>query len=177
MSEEVKRLRERLLRLPPTCIAGFRVQQWGPPEEGFWCPTAFWLKCRCGSEMGRILGHPLGDYHPTCAHPAQFVSPLGFKCPRCQKITEVIDTDRHGYHGMLGDSAVIRGRGRRRTFRCPTCNREELSLIVTFVYSEGVFDALRGEPVKKIKDYFSAFQAHAFCGDCCEWPFVAGFDL
>jgi hypothetical protein len=78
---------------------------------------------------------------------------------------------------MTGSSAVIRGKGRRRAFRRPKCDREKLSLMVTFAYREGIFQVMKKEPAKKIKDYFDAFQAHAFCGDCCEITFVAGFDV
>ena len=179
MSEEVRRLHKRLKRLPPACISGFRADPREPPGRGFWCPTAFWLTCRCGKgqDIGRILGHPLGDYNPACAEPVQFVSPLGFKCSGCGRITEVIDTGWHGYNGMSGSSAVFRGKGRRRAFRRPKCDREKLSLMVTFAYREGIFQVMKKEPAKKIKDYFDGFQAHAFCGDCCQIVFVAGFDV
>lgn len=128
-------------------------------------------------EYGQILGYPLSDYNPGVRDKQQFISPLAFECSVCRTVTEVIDTDRHGYHAMLGKSAVMRGKGPRQAFRCPHCAKEEFSLIVTFIYWQGAFQAMPGEPAEKMKDYFNGFQAHGFCVMCHEKTFIAGFDL
>lgn len=175
-----RRLHEQLLHLPPACISGFAATPVKQEHPGFWCRTTFWLSCRCTTtdgNHGRVLGYSLGDYNLGYAKPVQFVSPLGYACRMCEKVTEVIDTARHGYHGMLSSSAVIRGDGPRRYFQCPTCTKEEFSLIVTFVYWQGALDEMEGEPAEKLTDYFNGFLAHGNCVGCGETSLIAGFDL
>src|SRR5262249_44521776 len=126
----------------PSCIAGFELQRTTPKsrasqQQG----TAFALSCKCGSKEGAVLGYPLRDLRRDYTG-TQFVGPLAFTCSSCQQLTEIIDSDVHGYHGALkrylGESsppATISGKGVRKTFECPNCSGTMLRVTAEFFYS------------------------------------------
>ena len=112
---------------PPSCVGGFRLTRAELPialdrvksasVEWEICIKSVWrLGCNCGEERGHVLGHPLRDLNPDYDGP-EFLGPLGFECSACGKVTEIIDTDLHGYHvevarieGGVG-SVKVRGEG------------------------------------------------------------------
>jgi hypothetical protein len=116
-------------------------------------------------------------FNPQYTGPEAFVSPLAFVCARCDRITEIIDTDRHGYHGEMDCAAVYRGEGPRQPFCCPVCGKQWFSLVVTFVYWDATFDLTTDEPEIPLEDYFNGFQAHGTCVGCGRVSLIAGFDL
>src|SRR5262249_6224730 len=93
-----------LWRNPPKCIEAFLVATPEPDRrqeaQGY---TKFALKCRCGSACGSVLGYPLKSLKQDYSGPAIFVGPLAFRCSNCDLITEVINSDVHGYHAALGE--------------------------------------------------------------------------
>lgn len=152
---------------PPSCIDGFRPVAAELATEGDRPPHPGWrLRCRCGGEHGRILGHWLGatgDGH------AKLISPIAFECGTCGRTTAVIDTARHGYHAEVAareggvGSAKRRGEGPPSAWRCPRCGGERSGLVVAFLYSGAVLDLAEDEPGWPIRDFFTAFLS---CADC-----------
>ena len=125
----------------PSCLKGFRNATAKLPEPFDDNPTSVWqIGCSCGWKRGRFLGHSLKNYNPSYGGPELFISPLTFECHECKKTTELLDTDRHGYHadvarrdGGIG-SAKLRGKGPQRAFSCPGCGGELFEVTVGFVF-------------------------------------------
>src|SRR5579883_1993364 len=146
---------------PPRCIAGFtarpvelpgvefdghpsmsRLNFEPPPGVTIDAPEhstpLFALSCRCGN--GRHYVHGYRWTNPTC-HTVVFLSPLVLECAACGKMTDLLDTDVHGYDAELGHgTATARARGTPVVFECPTCGRLPLETVVRFEYPDDLFD-------------------------------------
>jgi hypothetical protein len=164
---------ERLRTTPPTCVRGFRLTPAELPvawDEN--CKSVWRLACTCGEERGRVLGYPLRDYNLDYDGPECFVSPLGFECSGCGKVTEIIDTDTHGYHSEVAKieggvgSAKIRGEGPRQPFLCSACGAQVFVATVGFVYWDAAFDLLFNEPGWPILEFFNVFLCYGRCVGC-----------
>jgi hypothetical protein len=168
MTEE--QLVKKLQTTPPSCLKGFRNAPTELPEPFDDNPISVWqIRCTCGGKKGRFLGHSLKDYNPIHEGPELFISPLTFECGECNKTTELLDTDRHGYHadvarrdGGIG-SAKLRGKGPQRAFSCPGCSGELFEVTVAFIFwypDELVeFDG-------NWEDLFSVFLCYCKCAGC-----------
>lgn len=154
---------------PPDCISGFRTKIVKAAPD-----TTFRLTCRCGCKHGAVLGHPLSKFNLKYKG-EEVVGPLGFQCSRCRKITEVIDTEIHGYDGEMGDSCTIRGTGRRQKFACPKCGENEFELSVRFSSSSA--DLVEDDPDIKVENFFDSFWANGKCAGCDSEASVATFEL
>ena len=132
---------ERLLSAPPSCLTGFAATLVSEAAEAHDTPSSTWhLTCRCGERSGRLLGYSLKDYNRDYDGPECFLGPLAFECSQCRVVTELLDTDRHGYHaetarleGGIG-SVKLRGQGPRQSFPCPKCQTDIITLEVGFVF-------------------------------------------
>jgi hypothetical protein len=166
------RLIERLRTTAPSCLRGFNATPAQLPEPFDDNPCSIWqLACRCAGTQGRFLGYPLRDYNPEYNGPECFLSPLAFECAACQAVTELLDTDRHGYHPEVarreGDedaSAKLRGAGPRQAFRCPGCGGQAFGVTVGFVFWYP--DELAEEFEGGWEDLFSVFLCHCRCAGC-----------
>src|SRR5205823_3801965 len=97
MNEE--ELVKRLRTTAPSCLRNFNATPSELPEPFDNNPCSVWqLACCCGNSRGRFLGYSLKDYNAEYNGPESFISPLAFECSACKTITELLDTDRHGYH-------------------------------------------------------------------------------
>jgi hypothetical protein len=167
---EVEQIKRHLQTVPPSCVVGFRLAPAELPIE--WddsCRSVWRLACGCGGEQGRVLGYPLGDYKALPGGPDCFISPIGFECSTCGKVTEVIDTDLHGYHAEVGKreggigSVKYRGEGPRAAWPCPQCGGQVFGLTVAFIFWGAVFD-LADEPGWPLQEFFNVFLPFARCG-------------
>lgn len=139
MTEE--ELVKMLRTTSPSCLKGFNNAPAELPEPFDDNPTSVWrISCTCGGKKGRFLGYSLKDYNSKYDGPELFISPLTFECGACKKTTELLDTDRHGYHadvarrdGGLG-SAKLRGKGAQQPFVCPGCRGDMFEVTVAFVF-------------------------------------------
>ena len=119
-----------------------------------------------------MLGYSLTNYNSAYVGPQQFITPLGFHCSACRSVTEIIDSDCHGYHAEVSKleggsgAATYRGKGTRECFRCPTCCGEVFIVIVGFVYWEGAFDLFLDEPNLPFEDFFNVFLSYGKCVSC-----------
>ena len=130
------------------------------------------VECRCGGERGRVLGFPLGGDNDWPDWVRCFISPIGFECAACGKLTEVIDTDIHGYHAEIAKreggigSAKCRGEGPRQAWPCPECKGELFALIVAFIFWDAVLDLVADEPELPPQEFFTIFLPFARCVGC-----------
>lgn len=163
---------EQLLRTPPTCLSAFNAapsEVWESFDDS---PQSAWrIRCQCGGEKGRLLGYTLSDYDTEYRGPVCFLSPLAFECVTCNAISELLDTDRHGYHAELsrleGDgqgSSKLRGTGPRQTLGCPSCSSDTFRVKVGFVYWHP--DELAEEFDEAWEDLFSVFLCQCICASC-----------
>jgi hypothetical protein len=175
MSKSLDELLTQLSQTPPTCISGFVSSPTELPEPWDDNPRSVWqLACRCGSKVGRLLGYPLKDYNNEYEGPMIFLSPLGFECCECGMVTDVLDTDIHGYHAEVSrlegsdcGSAKLRGEGLRQAFRCPSCDADSFAMTVGFVF--WYVDELLEEFDDKWENLFNVFLCHCKCSKCGQW--------
>lgn len=124
--------------------------------------TYFGLCCPCGCASGELIGYStIGSYGG-----AIFVSPLAFRCARCQLETAVIDTREHGHDGEFGYDCTIAAQGTREAARCPRCKSTLLQTAVMFGYQYGVDDWPDCEG--RFEDFFDVFAAAGRCMQCAE---------
>lgn len=162
----------RLQTTAPSCLKGFKATPSKLAEPFDNNPCSVWLvACSCGGMHGRLLGYPLKDYDSEYDGPECFLSPLAFECAACKVVTEMLDTDRHGYHAELarreGDeagSAKLRGEGPRKMFKCPACSGELFGVTVGFVfwYPDELAEEFDGE----WEELYNVFLCHCKCAGC-----------
>lgn len=169
---------ERLRKTPPRCLAGFRVEPATVPNVTFDGHRAdlnkvYKLSCTCGHSQFRALGHQLKNDHGDDI----FVSPLALECAACGKITELIDTDQHGYDAeIVGRSTTIRGEGPRTHFACDRCRVRPMTAFARFEHSgEELADSFIEENPNP-QDYFSWFSLVGTCEGCKRTLNVADFE-
>jgi hypothetical protein len=168
MDEE--QLVELLQTTAPSCLRDFIVTPTQLPEPFDDNLCSVWqVACRCGGTQGRFLGYPLKDYNTDYDGPMCFLGPLGFECHRCYAVTELLDTDRHGYHADLArreggiGSAKLRGQGPRHKWTCPDCHKDRFEVVVGFVfwYPDELIE-FDGE----WEELFNVFLCYCRCGHC-----------
>jgi hypothetical protein len=171
MDEE--ELVESLRTTAPSCLKGFKTTPAKLPEPFDDNLCSVWqVACPCGGARGRFLGYPLRDYNPKYDGPECFLSPLAFECATCKAATELLDTDRHGYHPEVarragddeGGSTKLRGEGPRQAFRCPGCGGLAFGVTVGFVFWGT--DELAEEFDDHWEELFSIFLCYCKCAAC-----------
>jgi hypothetical protein len=184
MDDEAKRIVERMLSVPPSCVGGLRLTRAELPvslgsvrsycvEWEFAAKSIWRLGCACGAGRGRVLGYPLREVNPDYDG-SVFVGPLGFECSACRKVTEILDTDVHGYHAEVGKlegcigSVKIRGDGPRRPFPCSACGEGLFVVTVGFIYWPAAIDLSFEEPDLPIQEFFNEFLCYGRCVSCGE---------
>jgi hypothetical protein len=171
MDEE--QLAELLRMTTPSCLKEFRTTpaQLPQPFDDNLC-SVWQIACRCGDTRGRFLGYRLQDYNPDYNGAECFLSPLAFECATCKAATELLDTDRHGYHPEVarraghdgGVSTKLRGEGPRQASRCPSCGGQVFEVKVGFVFwGPG---ELAEEFVDHWEELFSVFLCYCKCAAC-----------
>lgn len=160
----------RMRTTVPRCIASFVCTSAARPEPRQNDDIAVWrISCKCGGQHGAFLGYPLRDFNTTYAG-TEFIGPLGFACAKCEQITEVFDTDQHGYHAeACGMSSKICGEGPREKFACPTCAGTDFEVLTSFFFWPASIDLVEDEPEEfesRAQDLFCEFVAHGRCQAC-----------
>jgi hypothetical protein len=165
---------KRLRTTPPSCLSDFKIKPAQLPTPFDSNPCSVWqIACRCGGGRGRFMGYPLKSYNTDYDGPETFISPLAFECTECNRATELLDTDRDGYHAEValreGDgvgSAKLRGQGPRPSFTCPGCGAEQFEVVVGFVfwYPDELLEEFDGE----WEELFNVFLCYCKCAGCDE---------
>jgi len=172
--DEIDRAKEVLRTTPPSCVADFHLTPAELPIEWDESTRSVWqLACKCSGRQGRVLGYALGDYAEVPNGTNIFISPIGFQCTACSKVTEIIDTDLHGYHsevakreGGIG-SATYRGEGGDRVaWSCPKCTGQVFSVSVAFIFWDAVLDLAEDQPEWPIQEFFLVCLLFARCAAC-----------
>ena len=163
---------ELLQTTAPSCLKGFKITPAKLAEPFDDNPCSVWqVGCTCGGEHGRFLGYSLKDYNSEYEGPECFLSPLAFECAACHAVTELLDTDRHGYHAEIArreghgvGSAKRRGEGPPKQFICPGCSGEWFAVTVGFVfwYPDELAELFDGE----WEDLYNVFLCHCRCASC-----------
>jgi hypothetical protein len=168
-----------LRQTPPTCLRRFRLQRAGLPKADFGDFVSSWLRvCPCGCRSGEVLGHPLRGLGPVLQKSQQFVSPLAFRCSRCRRRKEIIDTERHGEGSVIGELGcnAYRGKGRRSCFHCPKCAASQGAMVAAFSYPiERVCDFI-DDPAYPLAECFCSFGLYGKCSKCRRRSLIAGID-
>jgi hypothetical protein len=130
---------------PPRCLAGFEVQR--TPVDGLTFDghgeeinTLFKINCPCSHGRSHVLGYYWRN--PNYANSIVFIGPVALRCDLCGEITELIDTEVHGYDAECGHgSATRRGEGERAEFRCEKCGASPMEVSIRFEYPDDLFNA------------------------------------
>ena len=106
-----------------------------------------------------------------------FLSPLATRCEACEKVTELIDTDRHGYDPEIGAIvATQRREGERVEHKCEECGPKPLRLWARFEYTDDLFDRELSEFRGREQELFSWFSLVGQCSGCSRLLSVADFE-
>jgi hypothetical protein len=127
----------------------------------------FGLSCKCGGDRHYVHGYRWAnpDYHNEVV----FLSPLRLECAQCNELTDLLDTDIHGYDGEWGHgSATARGKGDETVFECPICGRQPMETFVRFEYPDDLFDRDYAKFAGRQQDLFTWFSLVGRCPKCSE---------
>ena len=182
---------------PPRCLAGFKAQpvempgvvfdghasgsQLDPGTPGVKIEgagtlnTVFWLHCVCGNDSHFVLGHYWQN--PDYDNELVFVSPLALRCSTCGKVTELFDSDIHGYDSEVGGmSANYRGEGERTEFACDKCGPRQVQVFARFEYPDDLMGPEYDEYRGREQDLFSWFSLVGKCAGCGRLVDVTDFE-
>ena len=169
MAMEVDEIVEQMLSTPPRCIGDFKAEPAARPEEWDGDVAAWQIACACGSRRGQFVGYPLNRYN-TSYTGAAFVGPLAFECAESKRVTEVLDTNQHGYHAEACDSqSHLCGEGPREAFACAGCKEKQFEVTTSFFFWPASVDLVEDEPEEfeeRAQDLFNEFVAHGRCVGC-----------
>jgi hypothetical protein len=170
MNDDENELEAHVRRTPPSCVSSFRLtstQLPKPNDDNF--TTTWQLACKCGCDTGRLGGHRLEKLNPNYKGPL-LVSPLAFQCAACSQVTELLNTDIHGYHAEVGKleggtgSSKLCGSGPRSGHTCPSCQKNVFRMVAGFVYWD--FDIIEDEPELPAQEFFNVFLLYCTCANC-----------
>lgn len=183
---------------PPRCLAGFisrptelpgvgfdghvsmsQVDFDAPPGVTIHAPEhlnpVFALSCQCGNSRHYV--HAYRWVNPDYNNAVVLLSPLVLECAACEKMTELLDTDLHGYDGELEHgSSTARGEGEQVVFECPNCGRQPLDAFVRLEYPDDLFDGDFPEFAGREQDLFTWFSLMGKCPQCSHLLAVADFE-
>jgi len=184
---------EHVRQHPPRCIAGFDVRPTELPGVQFdghgslpahlrgivsapeHINPIFALACKCGSNLHRVHGHEWTNPHRN--NEVWFISPLALECAACGRMTDLFDSDAHGYDAELGSGvSAPRAEGRRVMLGCEDCEPTSFEAFARFEYPDDIFDGQTPEYAGREQDLFSWFTLVAKCSHCARMTFVADFE-
>lgn len=161
---------DHVRKTPPRCLGALNVTPTADVLVDGEGTTTFWqLACKCGGDRGELLGYPLSHFVPEDAS-KDLVTPIAFGCVRCGVVTEILDTDQHGYHVEVGrlegspGGTKWRGGGVRQKHSCPSCESSVFAFRSGFVYWD--FDIVEDEPELQAEQFFHEFRLSCTCSAC-----------
>jgi hypothetical protein len=170
----MRRVIERIENTPPACLSGLQATQTQPPR--LWDDnhySAWRIACPCGCAHGRLLGLRLEN----CGQ--SICSPLAFECTECGAVTEIFDSDQHGYDAELDKEEIALGiahyskqsvaeqleeYGPRQFFQCTDCDGDSFTFIFSFIFWN--IDALAQEEDWDWENFFSVIVDYCRCDNC-----------
>lgn len=181
---------------PPRCIAGFHTLPVTLPGVRFdgHCPSSdsdepvtvaeaentdsiFLLTCTCGHNKHFVRGYHWRNPDYRGGTTTIFISPLDLQCAACDRITDLLDTDLHGYDAEVGGIPTNgRGLGDFGEFQCRKCGRQPFEVFVRFENFNDVFNEGNGAFSGREQDLFSWFSAVGKCRNCSQLVQIADFE-
>ena len=183
---------------PPRCITGFNAQPTELPDVQFdghasasqvninvpgvkiegpeHVNPVFALSCSCGADRHYVRGYQWTN--PDFNNARVLLSPLTLECVSCGKVTDLLDTEIHGYDAELGaGSATVRAEGEKVVYECDQCGRQAFEVYVRFEYPddlffEGEFEDFAGHE----QDLFTWFSLVGKCPQCSRLLAVADYE-
>jgi hypothetical protein len=162
---------------PPKCIAAYIAEPTQLADvtfdgHGEQLNPTFAIGCQCGHRRFIVLGH-----YTTNRDILIYVSPLALRCESCHAITELLDTDVHGYDAELGHGATtIRVEGEFEEFKCDQCGPIPMEIYTRFEYPDDLFDDDMPECRGREQELFTWFSLHARCSGCSRMLDVTDFE-
>jgi len=157
----------------PRCLATIVREEDGPRSGDY---NSWRLSCPCGHRVGNILGHRLGVLKPDFEDWDWLVSPIAFRCQRCDREAEILDTAQHGFasecfllDGQGFSCVAYRGEGAKTSFRCPTCQGTGWEVTVALTYDLGaIADVAEDEQlaITQPMDFFDRYELTGRCPHC-----------
>jgi hypothetical protein len=169
-------LQTYVLAHPPRCLSLVSASPVDPLEDRGFDSITFRLSSIDGQVTAEILGHSLSRYNPDY-HGDELISPLFLSWKGRTDQVPLFDSDVHGYHGEMGDSAKLRGDGPPNGFRCPNCSGSEFTVSVQFDYGEACHDLAEDDPDLAVEDYFQNILVGGQCMNCDVATRVLDMDL
>ncbi len=169
-----------LTRTPPQCLSGLKPEPVSVTSE----EVVWKLKCVCGSDFGAVLGYPLSELKPGIeSSDIDMVSPFRFRCGKCQREVEFLDTRVHSEGAELGKEegfengcAAYTGEGEPTLVACSKCGQHVLRSIATMYYHDERVDDWEEDNSFRLPDYFCGFRLSSTCRDCNLRMEVANID-
>src|SRR5712692_11123515 len=99
---DVTSLVKRVHANPPRCIASLRPVPLPRPLLGmdeYPALAYFRIGCPCGEDAAFVLGYPVRS--DDDAGEEFFTGPLAIECPRCGRVSELMNPERDGYDGEI----------------------------------------------------------------------------
>lgn len=160
---------EFLSRTPPRCLKDLQ-----PKALSVSADEVYWqLQCTCGSDEGVILGHPLGDLKPGFEESQLLVSPFRFRCEKCAREVEFLDTNVHGEgsefataEGSENGCCAYTGEGTPSEATCPSCKGRILRSIASMNYHDERIADWNEDESFPLADYFDGFRLKSICSNC-----------
>jgi hypothetical protein len=135
----------------------------------------FQVGCPCGERATFVLGHWLRGEESPCEE--YFTGPLAVECPKCARISELMDPQRDGYDGEIGANTNAVGRGPRSQFPCPRCAGVTPMLTMAgFSYTALDEWSASDEELERPQDFFHGFWLYGGCTQCREVSRILGFE-
>jgi len=158
----------------PRCIDGFAARPAEFPDAKSDSPI-FALSCRCGGNRHYV--HCYRWVNTDYKNAVVNLSPIILECSTCQKRTELLDTDIHGYDPEVGNpSSTARAKGDPIVFECPTCGRQPVEAFVQFEYPDDLFDEEFADFRGREQDLFTWFSLIGKCPQCSKVLQIADFE-
>jgi len=137
--------------------------------------TIFQISCTCGSDRYYIIGFEW--LNPDFNNTKLLLSPLSLRCVACDKVTDLFDSQIHGYDAELGNgSSTERGKGIKTEYGCPQCDRQALQIYVRYEHSDELLkynDPKSGEQPQNLYSWFSLVGK---CNSCSQYYPVTDFE-
>ena len=164
---------------PPRCIRALNPVSVAdvPPEVRLHDAMLYFrVSCPCGEKVVHLLGY---NYHDA-AYPKDdvFLGPLAIECPKCSRISELMNPEIHGYDGEQDGSCTRTGEGERIRYETPCCGQTKLELLPGFSYNMEDFDEdfAGREEAQRPQDFFDWFQLCGRCSSCGAWHAITDFE-
>jgi hypothetical protein len=135
----------------------------------------FRVGCPCGERAVFVVGHWI--HSEDRSGEDFFTGPLAIECPRCARVSELMNPERDGYDGEIGANTNSIGTGERSRFPCSRCDSATPLLVLPgFSYTDVNEWSASEDQLERPQDFFEAFWLYGACTRCRSVVDVLGFE-